>query len=115
MGQQNMSKQYIAVGAQWCGYSTKQKDESDKLQGADNVHMFMCQGDGTDWEEGSWQKKTCDAAMGQIQGFPTWFEKEGDIEGDGEVKAIVEEKTVQQGLHFMPQDRLCEALPGACK
>ena len=52
-----MSKQYIAVGAQWCGYSTKQKDEIDKLQGADNVHMLMCQGDGTDWEEGSWQKR----------------------------------------------------------
>ena len=110
-----MSKQYIAVGASWCGYSTKQKDEIDKLDGAENVHMLMCQGDDTDWEEGSWQKNTCDAAMSQISGFPTWFEKEGELDGDGEVKPIVEERTVEQGLHFMPQDRLCEALPEACK
>ena len=107
------SDQYIAIGATWCGYSTKQQDEIEKLDGADNVHMLMCQGDGTDYEEGSWQKKTCDAAMGQIQGFPTWFKKEGDLKGDGAVQAITKTQTVKQGLHFMDSSKLCAEIPDA--
>ena len=101
--------QYISVGAEWCGYSKKQETElanaADKL--GDNVSMIMCQG--KDESLSAEEKAICEKALPQLTGVPTWFKKEGDS-----VAPITKEVTQQQGLHFLQESQLCEALPGAC-
>jgi len=107
-------KHYIAIGAEWCGYSKKQEAVVDALAGtSDNIHMLMCQGKDESLTE-QWQKDACEQALGKVSGFPTWFEKEGPIDGDGEVTPIEKEVTEVKGLHFMPATQLCNALDGAC-
>jgi len=42
----------------------------------------------------------------KVSGFPTWFEKEGPIDGDAPVTPIEKEVTNTQGLHFMQVTQL---------
>lgn len=102
--------QYIAVGAEWCGYSKKQEAELAKLgdRKADNVSMIMCQG--KDDSLSAADKAVCEKALPQLSGFPTWFKKDGDS-----VAPITKQVTQEQGLHFLQESQLCDALPGACK
>ena len=110
-------KHFIAIGAEWCGYSKKQEDVvNDVADKTQNVHMLMCQGaDDTLKEE--WQKKACAQALESISGFPTWFEKEGPIDGDGAVTPIEHKvsDTKSHGLHYLDSAQICSELDGACK
>ena len=114
MSEQNTH--FIAIGADWCGYSKKQEEVVNALgDKSENVHMLMCQGKDESLDA-PWKKKACEQAMGQISGFPTWFKKEGALEDESApVVPITKQVTQQQGLHFMQETQLCDALPGACK
>jgi len=108
-------KHYIAIGAEWCGYSKKQEEVVDSLtlEGNQKVHMLMCQGKDDSLTE-QWQKDACEQALDKISGFPTWFEKEGPIDGTAPVTPIEKESTQMQGVHYVDATNLCSALDGAC-
>ena len=105
-----MSSKYYAIGAEWCGYSKKQQQTLDAMNKPEA--MLMCQN-----KEGNMssdltaeQKQICEAAMPNVRGFPTWVEQKAD----GSVAPVEKEQTIKQGVHFVDQDRACEALPGFC-
>ena len=112
-----MSSKLIAVGAEWCGFSSKQQAaiaelKDDKTQASDNVHMVMCQdsshqpmplyeGDET------WKNTVCAEAGKTIRGYPTWFK----LDDAGVVTQI--QKNGDQSLHFMASDAICSGLEAA--
>lgn len=107
--------EYIAVGAEWCSFSTRQKTAITDLK-KDNVKMVMCQDSnqnpiphGDDAEK----KAVCEAAK-DLRGYPTWFKKDSA----GSITAL---KDGTKSLHFMAEDDICKridtatGLTGECK
>ena len=96
--------EYIAIGAQWCGYSRKQQETLDNLFTTDDdssVRMIMCEGDDSLSAD---DQKICEAAKPMIRGFPTWFEKTG--EGDDlEVQPMT--RQVEAPMHYSTLNDLC--------
>lgn len=98
--------EYIAVGAEWCSFSTKQKTAIEDLNKG-NVKMVMCQDSQQNpkpHEDGSPEKAVCEAAK-DLRGYPTWFKKDST--------GIAELKHGDKSLHFMAKDDICNRIDAA--
>lgn len=98
--------EYIAVGAEWCSFSTRQKTAITDLK-KDNVKMVMCQDSQQNpipHSDGSLEKDVCDAAT-DLRGYPTWFKKDST--------GIAELKHGDKSLHFMAEDDICRRIDAA--
>lgn len=108
-----MSSQYFAIGADWCRYSQMQQEALEKEGLGDRMIMCRDREDAANANLTDEQKAVCEAAMPQVQGFPSWFEQSED----GSVKPVqttetVPEHTVTRGVHFMDSmSAICEVMP----
>ena len=102
--------EYIAVGAEWCKFSTRQKTAIDNLKiGTDevtNVKMVMCQDlqqNPKPHDDDSPEKAVCDAAK-DLRGYPTWFQKDSA----GNITALEHNS---KSLHYMTD--ICKRIDDA--
>jgi len=99
--------EYIAVGAEWCSFSTKQKTAIEDLNKG-NVKMVMCQDSQQQkipYDGDLDAKAVCDAAK-NLRGYPTWFQKDSA----GNITAL---KDDSKSLHYMAEGDICSRIDAA--
>ena len=110
------SKDSIAIGASWCGYSQRQKAALERdcgsQGGAWDAESSMCTFEGNrkvgivmcDVDKDA---EICQQVQGQVSGYPTWVEK--DSHGDVTLmKQAVPERVIPA------QERTVHYVPGIC-